>query len=177
MAEAARKLPVKVERNKSGHPTEWQPFADLRRQVDRLFDDFLWGSLGLRPGRNVFDMEPFWRGELSWGKAPAVDVAQGHDGYEVTAELPGMEASNIEVKFADGVLTIEGEKREDTKEKRKEYYMAERRYGSFHRSLRLPNGVDANKIAARLKNGILTVTLPTSVHGQKSEKKIAVKAA
>ncbi|HUI94757.1 MAG TPA: Hsp20/alpha crystallin family protein [Xanthobacteraceae bacterium] len=177
MAEAARKLPVKTERNKAGRPAEWQPFADLRRQVDRLFDDFVWGSWGLPAHRNVFDTEPFWRGELSWAKAPVVDVADQDGAYEITAELPGMDASNIAVKFADGVLTIEGEKKEDKKEKRKEYVVSERRYGAFHRSLHVPNAVDANKIAARFKNGVLTVTLPKSANGQQNAKKITVKAA
>jgi len=175
MAEAT-KLPVNVEKSKAGRPAEWHPFADLRRQMDRLFDDFQWGSWPTS-GRTVFDMEPFWRGEASWAKAPAVDVAEQDGGYEITAELPGMDASNVEVKFADGVLTIKGEKKEEKEEKKKDYYMSERRFGSFQRSFRLPDGIDADKIAASFKNGVLSVTLPKSVEAQKSEKKITVKAA
>jgi HSP20 family protein len=169
------KMPVNVEKGKTDRPVEWRPFADLRRQIDRLFDDFQWSWP--TTGRTVFDMEPFWRGELSWGKAPAVDVAERDNGYELTAELPGMDASNVEVKYADGVLTIKGEKKEEKEEKKKDYYMSERRFGSLQRSFRLPDGVDADKIAANFKNGVLTVTLPKTVEAQKSEKKITVKAA
>jgi HSP20 family protein len=168
----ATKLPVTVDKTKSDRPIEWHPFADLRRQIDRLFDDARWPS-----GRTVFDVEPFWRGELSWGKAPAVDVAQRENGYEVTAELPGLDAGNIEVTYADGVLTIKGEKQDQKKEEKKDYYLSERRYGSFQRSFSMPNGIDADKIAATFKNGILTVSLPKTVEAQKSEKKITIKAA
>ena len=176
MAETATKMPVNIEKGKAERPVEWRPFADLRRQMDRLFDDFQWGSWPTL-GRTAFDMEPFWRGEVSWGKAPAVDVAERDNGYEVTAELPGMDASNVEVKYADGVLTIKGEKKEEKEEKKKDYFMSERRYGSFQRSFRLPDGIDVDKIAANFKNGILTVTLPKTAEAQKGEKKITIKAA
>jgi len=175
MAEAT-KLPVNVEKGKTERPAEWRPFADLRRQIDRLFDDFQWASWPTA-GRSVFDMEPFWRGEVTWGKAPAVDVAERDNGYELTAELPGMAAENVEVRYADGVLTIKGEKKDEKEEKKKDYYMSERRFGTVQRSLRLPDGIDADKIAADFKNGVLTVTLPKTAEAQKSEKKITVKAA
>ena len=57
-------------------PAEWRPFEGLRREIDRLFDDFQWGALRAPFGRSLFDAEPFWRGEISWGKAPAVDVVE-----------------------------------------------------------------------------------------------------
>ena len=173
MAEATKML-VNTEKGKPDRPTERRPFADLRRQIDRLFDDFQsWPTFG----RSVVDMEPFWRGELSWGKAPAVDVAERGNGYELTAELPGMDASNVDVKYVDGVLTIKGEKKEDKEEKQKDYYMSERRFGAFERSFRLPDGIDAEKIVADFKNGVLTVTLPKTAEARKDEKKITVKAA
>jgi HSP20 family protein len=175
MAEAT-KLPVNVDKSKPERPVEWRPFADLRRQVDRLFDDFQWGSWPTFD-RTVADMAPFWRGELSWGTAPAVDVSERDNGYEITAELPGMDASNVEVKYADGVLTIQGEKKEEKEEKKKDYYKSERRFGSFERSFRLPDGIDADKIAADFKNGVLTIRLPKSAEARKNEKKITVKAA
>ena len=156
MAEAVTKLPVGVPKGQSERPTAWRPFADLRRQIDRLFDDAQWPAFG----RTVFDAEPFWRGEVTWGKAPAVDVAEKDDGYEITAELPGMGAENVEVTFADGVLTIKGEKKDEKEEKRKDYYVSERRFGSFERSFRLPDGIDADKIAASVKDGVLSVSVP-----------------
>ena len=174
MAEAATKLPVRNEENKTERPTEWRPFESLRREVEHLFDDFQLGSWRSPFGRTI--LEPFRRGEMGW-KTPAVDVVEKEKAYEITAELPGMDESNIDVKFSDGTLTIKGEKREEKEEKKKDYYLSERRYGSFQRSFSVPDGVDADKIEAGFKNGVLTVTLPKTPEAQKSEKKIAIKKA
>ena len=176
MAETATKLPV-GKQEKTDRPAEWRPFESLRREVDRLFEDFQLGSWRSPFGRSVFDVQPFWRGEISWGKAPAVDIVDKGNAYEITAELPGMDESNIDVKFADGTLTIKGEKRDEKEEKKKEYCLSERRYGSFQRSFGVPDGVDADKIEANFKNGVLTVTLPKTPQAQRSEKKIAIKKA
>ena len=89
MAEAATKLPVRTEEKKTDRPTEWRPFESLRREVERLFDDFQVGSWRSPFGRTVFDVEPFRRSEISWGKAPAVDIVDKDKAYEITAELPG----------------------------------------------------------------------------------------
>ena len=177
MAETATKMPVRNEGKGTDRPAEWRPFESLRREVDRLFEDFQLGSWRSPFGRSVFDVQPFWRGEISWGKAPAVDIVDKGNAYEITAELPGMDESNIDVKFADGTLTIKGEKRDEKEEKKKEYCLSERRYGSFQRSFGVPDGVDADKIEANFKNGVLTVTLPKTPQAQRSEKKIAIKKA
>jgi len=175
MAEAAIKMPVRNEGKAADRPAEWRPFESLRREVDRLFEDFQLGSWRLPFGGGLFDGQPLWRGEV--GKAPAVDIVDTDKAYEITAELPGMDESNIDVKFSDGTLTIKGEKRDDKEEKKKGYYLSERRYGAFQRSFGVPDGVDADKIEANFKNGVLTVTLPKTSQAQKSEKKIAIKAA
>ncbi len=107
---------------------------------------------------------------------PAVDVAESEKAYEITAELPGMDEKTIEVKVADGSLTIKGEKQEKKEEKEKGYYLRERHYGSFERSFDVPETVDADKIEASFKNGVLTVTLPKKPEAQKPAKKIEVKA-
>jgi HSP20 family protein len=88
-----------------------------------------------------------------------------------------MDEKNIEVKLANGGLTIKGEKQEEKEEKEKEYYLHERHFGSFERCFRVPEGVDTSKIEATFKKGVLTVTLPKSPEAQKAEKKIEVKAA
>ena len=111
------------------------------------------------------------------GKAPAIDVVDTDKAYEITAELPGMNESDIDVKFSDGTLTIKGEKRDEKEEKKKGYYLSERRYGSFQRSFGVPDGVDVDKIEANFKNGVLTVTLPKTPQAQTSEKKISIKKA
>jgi HSP20 family protein len=156
----------------------WWPIDSLRREIDRLFDDFdvgFWHSPFRR--RPLFSMEPFWRRELRWPTAPAVDVTEGDKAYGVTAELPGMDEKSIEVKVVNGSLTIKGEKQEEKEEKKKDYYLHERRFGAFERSFDLPEGVDADKIEASFKKGVLTVTLPKKSEAQKPEKKIEVKAA
>jgi HSP20 family protein len=174
MAEAATKLVVKNEEKKPP-ATEFHPFASLRREIDRLFDDFQWGSWRLPTPRSLFDVDPFGRGELSWGKVPAVDVTDTEKAYEVTAELPGMDEKNVEVKFANGVLSIKGEKKEEKEEKQKDYHLSERRYGAFQRSFTVPDCVDTDKIDATFKNGVLTVSLPKTAEAQKKEKQIAIK--
>ncbi|HUI95844.1 MAG TPA: Hsp20/alpha crystallin family protein [Xanthobacteraceae bacterium] len=175
----ATKTPVKVESKAPERATAsqpWWPFDGLRREVDRLFEDFdrdFWRT-PFRTSR--FDVAPFWRGEPTLA-APAVDIVEKDDAYEVTAELPGMDEKNIEVKLANGGLTIKGEKQEEKEEKKKDYHLQERHFGSFERYFTLPDGVDPDKIEASFKKGVLTVKLPKKPETIKPEKKIAVKAA
>jgi HSP20 family protein len=147
MVDTGTKVPVQVKKAERPTPSlaEWRPFESLRREIDHLFDDFWSGSWRAPPALRFPDVEPFWRGE-GWGKAPAVDVAETEKSYEITAELPGMHENNIDVKVADGVLTIKGEKEEEKEEKKKDYYVSERRYGSFQRSFTVPSRVDARTV-------------------------------
>jgi HSP20 family protein len=171
------KLPVKTEDRKSPAAAPWRPFESLRREIDRLFEDFDGGIWRSRLGRPLFDVQPFWPREATFAAAPAVDVAETDKGYEITAELPGMDEKNIEVKFADGILTIKGERQEEKEEKKKDYYLSERSFGSFQRSFQVPDNVQTDKIEASFTKGVLTITLPKSVEAQKAVKKIDVKAA
>ncbi len=107
---------------------------------------------------------------------PAVDVAETDKAYEITAELPGLDEKNIEVKLANRVLSIKGEKQEEKEEKEKDYYRRERSFGSFERSFHVPDDVQEEKIEASFKNGVLSVTLPKSAEAQKQAKKIEVKS-
>jgi HSP20 family protein len=173
------KLQVKTE-EKKGQPAtlpEWRPFESLRREVDRLFDNFGGGFWPSPFRRSAFDIEPFWRREAAWTAVPAVDIAESDQAYEITAELPGMDEKNIEVKLVNGTLTIKGKKQEEKEEKNKDYYLNERRFGSFERSFAVPESVDETKIEAAFKKGVLTVTLPKKVETQTPAKKIEVKAA
>lgn len=179
MAETASKLPVKTEETaaeRSAATGDWLPFEGLRREINRLFDDF-GGDIWRAPfHRSLFDTEPFWRRELSWSTFPAIDIVDKEKVYEITAELPGMDDKNIEITLANGVLMIKGEKTEEKEEKKKDYYKSERHFGSFRRSFQLPTGVDAEKIEATFKKGVLTVTLPKTAEAQKQEKKIPIAA-
>jgi HSP20 family protein len=180
MADSATKLPIKSEKQGSTPAPalrDWHPLESLHREMDRLFDEFGRGMFRLPFGRPALDVEPFWRAAVGGAMNPATDLGESDKAYEVTVELPGLDESNIEVKVANGTLTIRGEKKEEREEKKKDYYLSERRFGSFQRSFGVPDGVDADKIEASFKKGVLTVTLPKSVEAQKSEKKIAIKAA
>ncbi len=106
-----------------------------------------------------------------------MDLVEKDGEYEITAELPGADEKDIDIKVTNHVLTIKGEKSEKKEEKKKDYFLSERRYGSFQRSVQIPEGVDADKIEATFSKGILTVRLPKTAEAQKPEKTITVKAA
>jgi HSP20 family protein len=177
MAEAATKLPVKTEATPATQSTkavDWQPFEVLHNRVDRLFNDFqsgFWQAPFFRP---LPDIESFWRRDLGFNVTPAMDIVEKDKAFEVTAELPGLDAKDIDVQLANGMLTIKGEKHEEKEEKTKDRHVSERRYGSFRRTLQVPGSVDAEKIEANYKSGVLTVTLPKSLEAQKKEKTIPV---
>lgn len=172
MADPATKLPIKTEDKAMKAPeTGWSPFDSLRSEIDRLFEDFtpmLWHR-------------PFGRLSLARSfptiTAPAIDLVEKEKGYEITAELPGIEPKDLDVQLSDNTLTIKGEKQETKEEKGKEYYVSERRYGSFQRSFQLPQSVDAGKIEASFTNGVLTINLPKTVEAQSNMRKIAVKTS
>ena len=130
--------------------TEWRPFREvsrLRREMDRLWEDFFGpGRRGLQP------MAEAW--------LPALDVSESGDKVTVKAEVPGMEAKDIEISMVGDTLTIKGEKKAEREEKEESYHLVERSYGSFVRSIRMPAPVNADKIEASYKNGVLTITCP-----------------
>ncbi len=179
MTQAETRLAVTTDKKGATAPStlaEWHPFNALRREVDHLFGNFSRGrGLGLSD-RSLFDIEPFWRNATAWGASPVVDVVETEKAYEITAELPGMDAKDIELRFAHDTLTIKGEKKEEKEEKKKDYYLSERRYGSFQRTFQTPDGVDPDKIAASFEKGVLKVTLPKTAQAQKQEKKIIIEA-
>lgn len=109
---------------------------------------------------------------------PAINVAETKDEFTVTAELPGMKLENISVDFTDGMLTIRGEKIDERTEKEddKTYYMWERRFGTFQRTLPFPGGLDDKKIAAEFKDGVLTVHLPKAEAAKPKRQSIPISA-
>ena len=137
----------------------WRPFVALRHEVDRLFDDLNVNPFRLPFRRPTFDIEPFWSPE-SWVALPPIDFVERDNAYEVHADLPGIDEKDIEVKVSNGVMHIKGEKREEKEEKKEDFRIRERRFGSFERALRVPETVDVDKIEARFKEGVLTVNLP-----------------
>lgn len=154
----------------------WPPFQALRSEVDRLFNIFDGGAWRSPFGRSLFDYAPFERLSTS-GNAPAVDIVDKDKEYEITAELPGIDAKNVEVSLSNGGIVIKGHKKEEKEETKKDFFLSERRYGSFERYFALPDGVDASKIAASYKDGVLTITLPKSAEVKAAERTIAIKTS
>ena len=147
---------------------EMDPFNSLRREIDRVFGDFLTDSRW--PERmNLFDHQ---MGSFM----PEIDVKETDKEIRVTAELPGMEQKDIEVTFIDGGLTIKGEKREEQEEEKGDWFRSERRYGAFERMIPLPVDIDVNKAKASFKKGVLKVTLPKSEQARSNRKTIPVEA-
>jgi HSP20 family protein len=130
--------------------TEWRPFREvsrLRREMDRLWEDYF------GPGRRALQpLAEVW--------LPALDVSESGDKVTIKAEVPGMEAKDIEISMVGDTLTIKGEKKVEKEEKEESYHLVERGYGSFVRSIRMPAPVNADKIEANYKNGVLTITCP-----------------
>lgn len=153
------------------------PWHSFRNEMDRLFDRFT-GSFGMPSWRRMFDWEPATRSEAAFSfSAPSVDVAEDDKAFKITAELPGLEAKDVEISISGDMLVLKGEKKQEREQKDKNYYMSERAYGSFQRAFALPDGVDRGKIAADLAKGVLTITLPKTAQAQKAAQKIEVKTA
>ncbi|MFN3465418.1 MAG: Hsp20/alpha crystallin family protein [Terricaulis sp.] len=140
------------------HDATLSPFFTLRREMDRLFDDAFRGF-----GLTGFDQNIGW---------PQVDVVERDKEVRVTAELPGLEEKDIELRVEDNVLILAGEKRHEHDDEERRY--SERYYGRFERRLALPAEVDDERAEARFRNGVLTVTLPKIAREQSRRKRIAI---
>ena len=137
------------------------PFLTLQREMNRLFDDVFRG----------FDAPSVLGRSANW---PNIDVAETDTEYKVTAELPGLEEKDVELTLRDSALIISGEKRDEREEKNEGRYYAERFVGRFSRTIPLPVEVDADKVGAAFKNGVLTVVLPKSEQARETAKRIPI---
>jgi HSP20 family protein len=139
-------------------------FSSLHREIDRVFDDFThsehWPFRAFSSGN----------GKLS----PRIDIAETDKKVEVTVELPGVDEKDIDISLSDDMLTVKGEKKSETEKTEKDYHLVERSYGSFERMTRLPCEVDADKVKADFKQGVLKITLPKSPEAKSKARKIAI---
>ena len=124
---------------------------------------------------NMFGMSRF--GELNTGKfVPAVDLIDNEKEIEARFEVPGLTKEDISISLENGILTVSGEKKNEVKENKDDYYYAEISYGSFARTVKLPNNVDESNISALYKDGILTVTIPKlQIEEKEKTRKIEIK--
>lgn len=143
-------------------------FGAMRDEVDRMFERFErgWPMLpGLLQRAGVTGTR---------GGAPALDVRDEGDTIVIEADLPGCEEKDVDVTLADGILTIKGEKKSERKEEKDNYYMNERSYGSFQRSIALPDTIDEEKVAAEFDKGVLKIVAPKRPEAVKAERKIEI---
>lgn len=147
---------------------ERDALLDLRSEMNQLFEDFF---------RRPFDLSPF-REESALGGdfIPHMDVSETEKEINISAELPGMNVEDIDISMTGNSLTIKGEKKSEKEEKGERYYRSERSYGSFRRSIPLPEEVEEEEIEATYKNGVLKVKLPKSPETQKGAKQIEIKS-
>jgi len=123
-------------------------FYDMQSEMNRMFDE-VFGDVARRSGRQQGEAPSRW--------APALDALQEDGDIVVRAELPGVEPEDVDVTLHNGVLTISGERKAEERREGSGYYVRERRYGSFRRSMTLPQGVDEGSISARFDGGVLEV--------------------
>lgn len=142
---------------------EFDPFKELlglEEETSRLFDNS-WSALPDKLAR-----------EAVW--SPSIDVAEDKDSITVKADLPGVKQSDIDVSVSGDILTIRGERKQEEDVKQKKFHRIERFYGSFTRSLSLPDYVDASKINASYRNGMLEVVIPKTEQAKPRQIKVQV---
>lgn len=138
-----------------------RPISDFYREVDRMFED-TFTELGFPSLPNSANSNMLFH--------PSVDIASTDKEYTITVEVPGIDEKNIKLDLSpEGVLTISGEKKQESEDRGKDYHSIERSYGSFRRTLTLPEDVDVDDISTRFKNGILTITVPRQEQSKSSQ--------
>ncbi|MCB9091718.1 MAG: Hsp20/alpha crystallin family protein [Halobacteriovoraceae bacterium] len=141
--------------------TENLPFgADLFSDFDAFFKDWKdWGAPSLTK---------------TGGFTPALNIKEDEDSYVVETELPGVNKEDIHVEIQDNVLMLKGEKKSETEENKDQYHRIERSYGSFYRSIGLPKDIDAERVNAKMDNGVLTVTVDKLKEPTLNKRKIEI---
>lgn len=143
-------------------PEDSNPFTQLQRRMNNLFDDFF--------GRSSLDLS----GGNTGAFQPRIDVSETDKEVRITAELPGLDEKDVEVRVAKNKLTIKGEKKVEKEEEDGDYYHSECSYGYFDRTIELPQGIDADNGKAKFKRGVLKVTIPKNPEAQSHRRRIEV---
>ncbi|HID22498.1 MAG TPA: Hsp20/alpha crystallin family protein [Planctomycetaceae bacterium] len=160
-------IPFRRKREQSEvEPTPETSLARLRREMDALFDRFF---------RQPWDL---WGREWptgGWISAPRTDLADSADEVTVTMELPGIDPKDVDISISGDMLTVRGEKRAESEEKKRDYHYVERQFCSFQRTVQLPSTVDPEKVDASYRNGVLTIRV--AKHPGARPRKIRVRHA
>jgi HSP20 family protein len=147
-------------------PRYRDPFAEMRAEMDRIFDSFL--------GRGLFGRTSLPQVTARAFDAPDVDIRENDKEIVLEAELPGIDEKDVNVLVRDGVLSLKGEKKFERDEKKDTYHLTERSYGAFERMFRLPDSVDQDKIKANFEKGVLRIVVPKRPEAIAAEKKIPI---
>lgn len=131
----------------------------LQSDINRLFDAF---------------MSPFDGTDFKNTVSPKLDIVELEDKYEIKAELPGIDEKDVSLSLDDGVLTLSGEKKAQTEEKNKGYFLKECSYGTFSRSVKLPDNIADDKITAKFNKGVLVVDMPKKEPSVAKARKIEI---
>ncbi len=152
-------------RRTPARPLETDPIVSFRTSLERLFDDFT---------TNFEDLAPTPAGQSLRSFTPRLDLQEDDNKIVLTAELPGLRDSDVQVELNRDYLTIKGEKKSFQEDKSKEGIHCERAFGAFERTIRLTTEINRDKIDASVKDGVLTVNLPKTHEGKKDVKRIPV---
>jgi HSP20 family protein len=142
----------------------WKPFSEvssLRKEMDNLWNNFLGDTTSLR--------------SFSKDWLPSVDVSETDDQLRIMAELPGLDAKDINVSISGDMLTVKGEKKKEEEREDEHFYSSERYYGSFQRSFRLPSNIKTDEVDATFNKGVLQLTLRKTEESKKKDIEIKVK--
>jgi len=143
--------------------TAWHPvthFTNMQKEIDRMFDRF---------SSDIFDEE------ASKTMLPVVDIVERENDYNIKIELPGVDKKDVKITIQNDILTIKGEKKQESEKKGENYHRVERCYGSFQRSFTLPTSVASDKIDASYENGVLTLRIPKLEEAKPKEIEVNVK--
>lgn len=162
------------------------PVASLRDEVNNLFDRFLGRSAAPRGARQDLSADPWWRAQDPFAWLDTVDASLWSDNfgqtdfsetdndYEIQIDLPGLKRDDVTVDFADGTITVAGERSDEREDERKGYYLSERSHGYFRRSFRVPDNIDPDQIGAQFNEGVLTIRLPKTEEARRNTRRISV---
>lgn len=160
-------------------PAVWDPFAAMRGEIDRVFDQFGRGAFGVGLLGDWTQAGARFAESLTGALMPSVDMHETEAAVTVTVELPGISEKDVTVSVGDGLLTVKGEKRTESGSGggEKQAHVVERRFGSFQRAFRLPPTVDQEKIAASFDKGVLKIVAPKTATPPKTERTIQIKSS
>jgi HSP20 family protein len=131
----------------------WDPVRELEDMSERLNRMFTRPRARTEQGNETMTV-------ADW--APIVDIEEGENEYHISAELPGLRRENVKITLQEGVLTLQGERKQEHDEKGKRFHRVERSYGAFVRNFALPDVIDEGKVSAEFKDGVLHIRLPKS---------------